>query len=352
MLNHKPPYRLALAGSTEYTADLAKILATDDRFTIIWVMSPTTKSVGRKPDLIDNPLHLWAVKHTVPSIRVANKIDQKVKQEIESLNSDIDILLVVDFGYFVPEWLVELSKVAPLNLHPSKLPEWRGSSPGQAVLLSGAQTSAITLMQIDKQLDHGPIIFQQSFDVSPTWTQVEYYQTAFASISTEIGNLIEQFILGKLVPTTQPDTSPTPIARELTKADSYLPWQLVLELMSATSQTSKMETLDSQLPPFLADIWEYLNVQSNSSDSSRDTATPSVSDFIAFIARAARALSPWPQLWTRVPTTKGERRLKILSIDPTITDRLVLKQVQLEGQQPALWNQIKNSVLNLEHTQP
>ncbi len=342
MPNQKPPYRLALAGSTGYTADLAKILAADDRFAITWVVSPATKSVGRKPDLIDNPLHLWAVKHTVPSIRIANKIDQKVKQEIESLNSDIDILLVVDFGYFVPEWLVELPKVAPLNLHPSKLPEWRGSSPGQAVLMSGAQTSAITLMQIDKQLDHGPIIFQQPFDVGPTWTQVEYYQTAFTSIFPKIGNLIEQFILGKLLPTTQPDISPTPIARELTKTDSLLPWQLVLNLMTATSQTDKLRTLSSQLPPFLADMWKYLNNAPNSNNS----------NLVAFIARAARALSPWPQLWTKVPTTKGERRLKILSVDSAITDRLVLKQVQLEGQQPALWNQIKNSVLNLEHTQP
>ena len=352
MSNQKPPYQLAVAGSTRYTADLANILAADDRFTITWVMSPATKSVGRKPDLIDNPLHLWAVEQAVPSIRITNKIDQKVKQEIERLNNGIDILLVVDFGYFVPEWLVELPKVAPLNLHPSKLPEWRGSSPGQAVLMSGAQTSAITLMQIDKQLDHGPIIFQQPFNVESTWTQVEYYQAAFASISPKIGNLIEQFILGELSPTTQPDSSPTPTVRELTKADSFIPWELVLNLMSKTIQTDKLETFGSQLPPFLADLWKYLNNPPNSNNSNQGTTKAGVSDFVAFIARAARALSPWPQLWTRVPTTKGERRMKILSVNPEFTNRLTLKQVQLEGQQPALWNQVKNSVLNLEHAQP
>lgn len=330
MTNHKSTYRIGLAGSTQHTADLANQLWSDNRFEIRWVLSPGTKFIGRKQEPVDNPLHLWSVEHELPSIRIANKIDQKVKQEIVKLQSDIDILLVVDFGYYVPQWLLELPRVAPLNLHPSKLPEWRGSSPGQAVLLSGAQTSAITLMQMDSQLDHGPIIHQESFDVNVNWTQTEYYQTAFTSITPMIGNLIEQFILNNLVPTPQPATSPTPIARELTKADSYLPWELIAGLMSGSSNSSNTTTLGSQLPPFLSEIWRYLNA----------------SKLVEFVARASRALSPWPQLWTLVPTTKGERRLKILSVDQTATDRLILKQVQLEGRQPALWNQIKNSILN------
>lgn len=333
MSDQKNKYRIGLAGSTPFTATLAKQLWSDDRYTICWVLSPDTKSVGRKHTLIDNHLHLWSVDHAIPSVRIANKIDQKVKQEIEALQIEVDVLLVVDFGYYVPQWLLELPKVAPLNLHPSMLPEWRGSSPGQAVLLSGAQTSAITLIQMDNQLDHGPIIHQESFTVDPSWTQVEYYQTAFATITPLICNLIEQFILANLVPTPQPATSPTPIARELTKADSFLTWELVVSLMQSDSKLP-VDQFESQLPPFLAEMWQYLNT------------SPSVLNPVEFVARASRALSPWPQLWTLVPTIKGDRRLKILSVEQTATDRLILKQVQLEGQQPALWNQIKNSIRN------
>ena len=339
MLDQKNKYRIGLAGSTQFTTALAKQLWDDDRYTICWVLSPDTKSTGRKHLLVDNPLHLWSIKHAVPGVRIANKIDQKVKQDIEGLQVEIDVLLVVDFGYFVPQWLLELPKVAPLNLHPSKLPEWRGSSPGQAVLLSGNQTSAITLMQMDNELDHGPIIHQESFTVDPSWTQVEYYQTAFATITPLISNLIEQLILGNLIPTPQPATSPTPIARELTKADSFLPWELVLNLMQSDSKLP-IDQFESQLPLFLAEMWQYLNTSSG------------VLNPVEFVARAARALSPWPDLWTLVPTVKGLRRLKILFVDQTATDRLILKQVQLEGQQPALWNQIKNSILSQSPSQP
>jgi len=333
MSDQKNKYRIGLAGSTPFTVALAEQLQFDDRFTICWGLSPDTKYVGRKQEQVDNPLHLWCIHRNISSVRIANKIDQKVKQEIEALQIEVDVLLVVDFGYYVPQWLLELPKVAPLNLHPSMLPEWRGSSPGQAVLLSGAQTSAITLIQMDNQLDHGAVIHQESFAVDPSWTQVEYYRAAFAAVTPLIGNLIKQFILGDLIPSPQPAISPTPIARELTKADSFLTWELVVSLMQSDSKLP-VDQFESQLPPFLSEMWQYLNTSS------------SVLNPVEFIARAARALSPWPQLWTLVRTVKGDRRLKILSVDQRATDRLILKQVQLEGQQPALWNQIKNSILN------
>ena len=347
MMHQKHLYRIGLAGSTKFTTDFAKQLRSDNRFEVCWTLSPEVKIVGRKQKQVDNPLYLWSNDQNVPSVRITSKIDQMVKNEIERLKSDIDILLVVDYGYYVPQWLLDLPKVAPLNLHPSKLPEWRGSSPGQAVLLSGAQTSAITLMQMDGQLDHGPILHQDLFAVDPSWTQTEYYQVAFASIMSSVGDLIEQRIVGNLVQKTQPESSPTPLARELTKADGFLPWELVTDLMLGSNKLDKSTIFESQLPSFLAEMWRYLNAVS-SSDVLSDLATlpPVVPNPIEFVARAARALSPWPQLWTLVPTTRGERRLKILSVDQTITNKLILTQVQLEGQHPALWNQIKNSILN------
>ncbi|MCA9372480.1 hypothetical protein KC921_00105 [Candidatus Woesebacteria bacterium] len=325
---------IAIAGSTERTVSMAKALRGDERFSIAWILSPTAKPVGRKQLLTKNPLEIWAENQQLPTISVTQKIDQKVKNDIDLVTSDIDILLVVDFGYLVPQWLLELPNVAPLNLHPSKLPEWRGSSPGQAVLLSGAGTSAITLLEMDEQLDHGPILKQVDFAVQPSWTQTEYYQTAFAAVLPTLADLIAAFVAENRAPAAQPDQSPTPIARELSKKDSFLPWELLQQL---TGRAPEANIGDSEfvqlLPPFLAEIWNYLEKTSTSKLSQVD-----------FIARASRALSPWPQLWTLVQTTKGERRLKILSASVNDSGHLVLDQVQLEGQRPAQWNQVKNVI--------
>jgi methionyl-tRNA formyltransferase len=67
-------------------------------------------------------------------------------------------LLVVDFGYLIPTWLLQLPAIAPLNIHPSELPKWRGSSPGQFALLFknlGRETTqtAVTLMVMNEGLD-------------------------------------------------------------------------------------------------------------------------------------------------------------------------------------------------------
>lgn len=357
-LNHK--ISIAIAGSTAHTVSIAKTLASDERFSIAWVLSPTAKPVGRKQLLTKNPLAIWAENQQLPTISVTQRIDQKVKNDINMLNSDIDILLVVDFGYLVPRWLLELPTVAPLNLHPSKLPEWRGSSPGQAVLLSGTGTSAITLLQMDEQLDHGPIIHQLGFAVQPSWTQTEYYQTAFAAVLPTLADLIAAFVAENkddqksIAANTQPDQSPTPIARELSKNDSFLPWELLQQLSGqasvTASTTSNFAELETQLPPFLSEVWQYLRNQeklTKNKDGGQehlDSAEKKQIRLAEFVARASRALSPWPQLWTMVQTTKGERRLKILSASINDAGLLVLDQVQLEGQQPARWNQVKNVI--------
>lgn len=331
------PHRLAIAGSTRFTQEFAALLHNDPRFSVAWVLTPPAKPVGREQTVQPNPLDAWAQTHGLPVVYVDKKIDQTVKKAIETAKSTVDLLLVVDFGYIVPQWLLELPTVAALNIHPSKLPEWRGSSPGQAVLLSGAATSAISLIKMDNALDHGPLLSQLEFPVEHHWTQTEYYNQAFQLMQHKIGDLLEQYLEKGLPETPQPDETPTPIARELNKEDSFVPWELLHELQMLDSPDSELrQATVKQLPPFLVTLWNYVV---------ETTKTPVTwGNLGQFVARAARALQPWPGLWTIVPTTKGERRLKIISATTDPSGALRLERVQLEGQQPALWNQIKNVV--------
>jgi methionyl-tRNA formyltransferase len=62
------------------------------------------------------------------------------------------------------------------------------------------------------------------------------------------------------------------------------------------------------------------------------------------ILQAVRALSPWPGIWTIVPTVKGEKRLKILSASISTQGLLILDEVQLEGQTTSTWPQIQMAI--------
>ena len=65
---------------------------------------------------------------------------------------------VMAYGKMLPQSILDLSELPVVNLHPSLLPELRGPSPIQSALMRGDMETGITLMQLDAEMDHGPIL--------------------------------------------------------------------------------------------------------------------------------------------------------------------------------------------------
>lgn len=309
-------YTVAIAGSTEHTRQCAESLFDSDQFTVSHILTPIPKPIGRKQIVTKNPLHQWAEDHGLATTLIETKITEATRQALTTAERP-DLLLVVDFGYIVPSWLLEWPTTAPLNIHPSRLPRWRGSSPGQFVLLYGEKDSAVTLMVMDAQLDHGPIIAQLPISVVPGWTQTEYYGEAFQKICAQLPELVSTFAAAPEKIQPQPDSSPTPVAGRLSKEDSFIPWTAVEAAMAGENITA------TTLSPILQAAYQHHH----------SVAT--------VIVHAAAAFHPWPSLWTLVPTTKGEKRMKILTAQQT-GPVLTLQTVQVEGKNPTTWNEIKS----------
>jgi len=298
------PHLVAIAGSSHKTLTCTQALIRRKDFSIGLVITPKAKPMGKKKLIEPNPMEVYAQTHNLPIIFVDNRLE---KSDFEQyLSKNFAFLLVVDFGYLIPTWLLNWPKIAAVNVHPSALPRWRGSAPGQMVLLNGESTSAVSLIKLDQQLDRGPIISQYPFEVNPTWTQLEYYQHSFNLMAQHLGNDLLKFSQGQIKPMSQPDLSPTPIAKKLNKADSFVSWQELLKVI--TKQDKKDSTLIHS-----AQKWH----------------------------QACKAYSPWPMLWTIIPTVKGEKRMKIIQTHLE-NHVLILGLVQIEGQKPAHWHQVKN----------
>lgn len=315
-------YTVGIAGSTEHTRMCAAALLDDERFEVIWVLTPPPQPIGRKQVITKNPLHVWAEMHQLAVTFVERKITPQLQ---EQLVPQPDFLLVVDFGYLVPKWLLDWPKIAPLNVHPSLLPRWRGSSPGQFVLMHGEENSAVTIMIMGEGLDTGPILWQGQFAVSKDWTQTEYYQHSFMLAAAQLPEVMVGVATGAIQPLAQPVESPTPIAKRFQKDDGFVAWETVAE---AAKFTFSDQNGDNEKPtsPLLQEI-------RNSTQNS----------WSKVIADAVRGLSPWPGVWTFVPTHKGLKRMKILSAEDA-SGQLELHQVQLEGQQPTQWSQLKSLI--------
>ncbi len=390
-------YSILLAGTTQHTVMCAEPLLQDNRFSIISVMTPKPKKIGRKQKLTKNPVHVWAEKNNIPVILVDTKINISLKKQIQldfqSLNpskhfptlqqkenpvhstktlrtshtysgqnqrnspltthhSLPQFLVVVDFGYMIPQWLLDFPTTAPINIHPSKLPKWRGSSPGQFVLLYGEKTSAVSVIKMSKKLDSGDIIYQEEFNVLNTWTQQEYYYFSFRLISEKLPNILHNMTTRTLKPTPQPKKSPTPVARRLKREDGFVNWKLMKEVIKKKKEIKlTLEFLKKNLSPLLYQALTHTNASSSISN----TLALDKRKISSQLSNAVRAFTPWPGVWTIVPTKKGDKRMKILSLGnteliSTSTTHIQhptsnIPTVQLEGLQPTPFNQIKNQIV-------
>jgi methionyl-tRNA formyltransferase len=73
-----------------------------------------------------------------------------------------DVLVVVAYGEILPGAVLELPRVAPVNVHFSLLPALRGADPVRRAILEGLPETGVTTMRMDEGMDTGPILLQAS----------------------------------------------------------------------------------------------------------------------------------------------------------------------------------------------
>jgi len=319
-MNSARTYTVGIAGTTQYTALCATELFSQPEFTLVWALTPPPAPVGRKKMLTPNPLHSWAEQHHLPVHTVEKKLSPDLEQK---LLIRPDFLLVVDFGYRVPQWLLDFPKVAPINIHPSLLPRWRGSSPGQFCLLYGEKESAVTMMIMGAGLDTGPILRQDKFVIDSTWSQSAYYQFSFNLASQQLAQTLMKLANGTLSPTPQLEISPTPLARRLKKEDGYIDWQTLEEVMKNS----------------LSDA----NIQYGSSQLFADVVATTHQNWADVIVHACHGLAGWPGVWTILPMLSGSERVKIIEAKVTTDGKIELVKVQFAGEKPKFWKDVPYS---------
>src|SRR6266511_1510214 len=104
----------------------------------------------------------------LPILQPARMKDQHAIDEIRTLGPDV--IVVVAYGQILPRTVLQIPKIACLNLHASLLPRWRGAAPIQAAIAAGDRETGITVMYMDEGLDTGDILLQRTIDIVPADT--------------------------------------------------------------------------------------------------------------------------------------------------------------------------------------
>ena len=91
-------------------------------------------------------------------------LDSSVFEQINLLKPDI--IIVMAYGIILPDRFLNLPKFGCINIHVSLLPRWRGAAPIEHTLLNGDKETGVTIIQIEKRLDAGPILYQEKIKIS------------------------------------------------------------------------------------------------------------------------------------------------------------------------------------------
>ncbi|OIO45902.1 MAG: methionyl-tRNA formyltransferase [Parcubacteria group bacterium CG1_02_37_51] len=135
------------------------------------VITRPDKPAGRKKILTANEIAVFCNDNNIKCIKAEKNIPQ-------SLDKNYVLAFCFSYGVIIPKDVLDYFERI-INLHPSKLPQYRGPSPIQTALLNNDPETALTYMQMAQEMDAGDIISQHQIQIDENDT----YQTLEAKIS-------------------------------------------------------------------------------------------------------------------------------------------------------------------------
>lgn len=207
---------------------LQKLLNFND-LNIQAVVTQPDRPCGRGNKLTAPPVKDFALAHNIEVLQTeALKNDEGIKSKLKDLNPDFFITFA--FGQLLTQEILDIPKIATINLHASLLPEYRGANPIQRAIYDGKTETGITTMLTVLALDAGDICIQEKIKITPDMTDKELMQIISDKAPFIMYPTIKQLYNGILKPIKQDESNVT-IAKKFKKEDSVLDWsKTALEL--------------------------------------------------------------------------------------------------------------------------
>ena len=297
---------IAYFGSSYFSASLLEQILIDKELPVKlkFVVTQPDQPVGRKQILTPTPVKIMAEKYfkseDIKFFAVCGFPSKNFDIELKN----IDIALVYAFGEVIPKNILSLPKYGFWNIHPSLLPKYRGPSPIAIPLINGDETTGVTIIKMDEEIDHGPIIAQQSLTIEKTDKRPDLEKKL-----TNLGFEMFKKIVGE-------------------RTKFFATWDIPLGEGSHGDKKIRSEPFIAQNHK-LATYTKKLTKQDGFVEISK--LKDQISKNSEELFNLFRGLYPWPGIWTILPNGK---RLKITGLNIVRNKNLCslqIKRVQLEG---------------------
>ena len=215
------PTRVVFYGTSAFTQPILEALAQDTRLTVVGVVTQPDRPTGRHAVLTAPPIKQCAERLHLPLFQFEQLRSDEAYQVLSSLKADVAV--IASFGQIIPQRVLDLYPRGALNWHPSRLPQYRGAIPLTAAIRDGLEETAVTIMLMDAQMDHGPILAQLPLPLLATDTTATLTTRAGADSAAFFVETLHAWLENKIQPREQDHTAAT-FVKLLSREDGKIDW--------------------------------------------------------------------------------------------------------------------------------
>jgi len=194
------------------------------------VVSQPDRPAGRKRTTTPTPIATLAADRRIETIKPDNVNESAVLSQVR--RNDPDAMVVVAFGQYLKQALVEIPRLGAMNLHASLLPRCRGASPIQSAMMAGDAETGNTVIRIARKMDAGAMLGQQATPIDPLETAGELHDRLASMGPDLVLRVLHELERGDAVETEQDHDAAT-LAPKLSKDDGYVDFAAAADAVRA-----------------------------------------------------------------------------------------------------------------------
>ena len=302
--------KIVFLGTPEYVLPIISMLHNSfkdgaGKSPIVAVVTQRPKPAGRKQTLEYSAVDTWAHKKDIPKyFQGKDLINEKV-------HADVGIL--ASYGEILTKEVIDHFPKGIINIHPSLLPKYRGSSPVQAAITLGEDQTGVSFTKMDENLDKGQLISSFTEDILPEDTTETLRERLYTRSVKVLEKLLPAYIDGraKLISI---DNHPGTFTTRVDRSHAFIPPNYIKVALDGKATN---------------DDWDIKFINNF-------TIKPTPSVIESFV----RAMQTWPTAWTEVKIGKDKKSLKIHKTHLD-NEKLGIDEVQLEGKTIVSYKQFR-----------
>lgn len=188
--------KIGFFGTPDYSVITLNALK-DAGYNISFIVTQPDRPKGRNMVITPPPTKVWGNANNVAVLQPEKLKDEVLYEDLKKYGCDV--FVVIAYGKIIPLEILNIPKYKSLNIHGSILPKLRGSCPIETAILNDMRETGVSIIKMDEEMDHGPIVATEKVVVTPWPPKVHVLGQAIVNTGSRlIADVIPKWISGEI----------------------------------------------------------------------------------------------------------------------------------------------------------